>query len=51
MLGDRIRNALKEASITYTEAALETGSIEGVLYTIFKKTASRWLILKKMGVC
>jgi transcriptional regulator with XRE-family HTH domain len=37
MLGDRLKQAIKNAGISYAKAAAEMGISEGSLYNIFKK--------------
>ncbi|RZJ93848.1 MAG: XRE family transcriptional regulator [Hymenobacter sp.] len=49
MLGDRIKDALKNAGITYAKAASEMGISEGSLYNIFKKDSFEISYLLKIS--
>jgi transcriptional regulator with XRE-family HTH domain len=49
MLGDRIKNDLKNAGIAYAKAASEMGISEGSLYNIFKKDSFEIAYLLKIS--
>ncbi len=49
MLGERIKDALKNAGITYAKAAAEMGISEGSLYNIFKKDSFEISYLLKIS--